>query len=113
MKKNIGSLLAIALGALLVFSGFGQQQVSVANAGIIMLIGAFAYRSAKKRSLGEVPDSTIRSLTELAGMAVIILLIVMQNNLISLMVTDPVPNVIIPVWALVAYLIIRIKGKAN
>lgn len=113
MKKNIGSTIAIALGALSVFAGLGQQQISLANAGFIMLIGAYAYRSAKKRSLGEVPNTTIRSLIELAGMIVIVLLIVLQNNLKYLIATDPIPNVIVPVWALVAYLIIRIKGKPN
>jgi len=113
MKKNIGSTIAIALGALSVFAGLGQQQISLANAGFIMLIGAYAYRSAKKRSLGEVPNTKIRTLIELAGMFVIVLLIVLQNNLKHLIETDPVPNVIVPIWAIAAYLFSFLRKKQS
>jgi hypothetical protein len=33
-------------------------------------------------------------------------LILAQNNLSYLIATDPVPNLIVPIWAIVAYLVI-------
>lgn len=109
--KNIGSTIAIVLAVLSLITGLTQPNVAYINAGIIMLIGALAYRSAKKRSLGEVKDTTVRKAIELTGITIIILLIVLQKNLLDLLFLDPVPNFIIPVWALIAYLIAFLKKK--
>jgi hypothetical protein len=37
----------------------------------------------------------------------------MQNNLKYLIVTDPVPNAVIPIWAILAYLAIVIMPKSD
>jgi len=113
MKKNIGSTIAMVLGVLVLITGLTQPNASYSNAGFIMLIGAFAYRSAKKRALGEVKDTNIRKAIELAGMVIIIFLIALQNNLMYLLYTDPVPNLIIPLWAIVAYLICFLKKPSS
>jgi len=34
-----------------------------------------------------------------------------QNNLKNLIATDPVPNLIIPLWAILAYLIMALMPK--
>jgi hypothetical protein len=39
--------------------------------------------------------------------------ILLQNNLKNLIVTDPVPNFIIPLWALIAYIVIVSKAKQS
>jgi hypothetical protein len=38
-------------------------------------------------------------------------LILAQNNLKFLIATDPVPNAIIPLWAILAYLLIALMPK--
>ena len=111
MTKNIGSNIAIVVGILLIVAGLSQLKASSANAGLIMLIGAFAYRSAKKRYLGEVKNTSPRKVVELIGMLIIVLLIVLQKDLIDLLATDPVPNLIVPLWALIAYIIVFIKKQ--
>lgn len=109
--KNIGSNLAIVLGIISAIAGLTQLNVSLANAGFVMIIGAFAYKSAKRRALGEVVSSNLRKATELVALVVIILLIGLQNNLVDLLSTDPVPNLIIPAWALIAYALAYFKAR--
>jgi len=111
MKKNIGSTIAIVLGVLVLITGFTQFNVSYINAGFIMMIGAFAYRSAKKRALGEEKNTNIRKAIELTGVVIIILLIVLQKNLLILVAEDPVPNLIIPLWVIIAYFVAFLKKK--
>ena len=113
MMKNIGSTITIVLAVLVLITGLTQPNASYINAGIIMLIGAFAYRSAKKRSLGEVKNTTVRKAIELTGITIIILLVVLQKNLLDLLYLDPVPNFIIPVWTLIAYLVVFLKKKST
>ncbi len=71
-----------------------------------MILGALAYRSAKKRKLGEAKSTLTRQLIEIALVVLICLAVLAQKDLIYLIATDPVPNVIIPLWAIVAYLIV-------
>lgn len=71
-----------------------------------MILGALAYRSARKRKLGEVKATLTRQFLEIVLLVLICLGILMQNNLKILIATDPIPNFVIPVWAVVAYLII-------
>ena len=58
---------------------------------------------AKKRRLGEVPNTNLRVGIELVGMALLIAAIVLQNDLKRLIAEDPVPNFFIPLWEVVAY----------
>ena len=111
MKKNMGSTIAMVLGVLVLITGLTQPNASYINSGFIMLIGAFAYRSAKKRALGEVGNTAVRKITELAGVAIIFLLMALQRDLTYWMVEDPVPNLIIPLWAVVAYVIASLKKQ--
>jgi len=70
-----------------------------------MILGALAYRSAKKRKLGEVKSTLTRQLVEVALLLGICVVVLGQNNLKTLIATDPVPNFVIPLWAIIAYLI--------
>jgi hypothetical protein len=69
-------------------------------------LGALAYRSAKKRKLGEAKASTARTVIEVALLLAICVIVLAQKNLKELIATDPFNNVLIPLWAIVAYLVL-------
>jgi len=75
-------------------------------AGVVMILGAIAYRSAKERKLGEAKWVLTRRVLEVVLIVLICVVILAQNDLKRLIATDPVPNAIIPIWAIVAYLIV-------
>jgi len=108
MKKYLGSTIALVFGALSVIAGLAKPS-SALTAGIIIILGALAYRSAKKRKLGEVKDSLMRKVLEVSAIFIIIVAILLQNNAANYILTDPVPNLIIPLWAIIAYLVIVLK----
>lgn len=108
MKKHLGSTVAIVLGVLTFGSGVARPG-SLLIAGPIIVVGALAYRSAKKRNLGEVKNSLQRKGLELAAIAAIFAAVLLQKDLANLIATDPVPNLIIPLLAIIAYSIIALK----
>lgn len=112
MKKNIGSTIALILG-FLSFAGSVANPTNPSGliAGPAIIMGALAYRSAKKRKLGEVHNTALRKGLEVAALIIIAAAILLQKDLISKIVTDPVSNFIIPLWAIVAYAVIA--SKAN
>lgn len=77
--------------------------------GPVMILGALIYRSAKKRRETQ-GNNFVRVIGELAGLLAILFLAFGQNDLRERLVTDPVPNLIIPVWALIAYAIAAYRG---
>lgn len=114
MKKHIGSTIALVLGILLFISGITQPNIpplAHAFAGLVAILGALAYRSAKKRLLSEVKTSLLRKSFEISAMAVIIILLLLQDDLINRMITRPVVYLIIPLWAIVAYIEIVLRTK--
>lgn len=110
MKKHIGSTLALILGVLLLATGAAKPS-SLLIAGPITILGALTYRSAKKRVLGEVTSSILRKGLEALAIVVIVAAVLLQNDLKNQVIADPVPNLIIPLWAIVAYIIIALKTK--
>ena len=108
MKKHIGSTIALILGILYFISGLTKGNSGLI-AGPIMILGALAYRSAKRRKLGTAKSTSFRRYLEITAICIIIAGVLFQKNLPYLIATDPVPNLIIPLWALIAYLIIAIQ----
>jgi hypothetical protein len=114
----LGSRIAFGLGCIAVIAGLAgivryadDPQLSFLKggtliAGVVMILGALAYRSAKKRKLGEAKWVLTRRVLEVVLVVLICVVILAQNDLKRLIATDPVPNAIIPAWAIVAYLII-------
>ena len=82
-------------------------------AGFVIVLGAVAYRSAKKRRLGEVKSTTTRQVFEIVLLAALCAAILAQKNLSQLIVTDPVTNVVIPVWVIVAYAVVAFMPRAQ
>lgn len=101
VKKNIGSTLALICGWLAFVAGL-TPPYALASAGPIIVIAAYAYRSAKIRWLSKERKMP-RLIVELVGMLAILFLWLGQNNLRQSIETDPVPNFIIPLWAIFAY----------
>ncbi|MAZ40872.1 hypothetical protein CL654_02045 [bacterium] len=111
-KKFIGSTVALVVGVLAIVAGLAEPS-STMFAGIYIVLGSLAYRSLKKRKLGMVQDSKIRLILEVVGILAIILLILMQNNLQANIVNDPFPNIVIPLWVIVAYLVVYFRGTKS
>ena len=112
MKRHIGSTIALILG----FLSFASSVANPSNpsgfvAGPVIILGALAYRSAKKRKLGEVNSTLLRKGFEASALVIIAAAVLLQNDLKNLIVTDPVSTVIIPLWAIVAYIVIVSKTK--
>jgi|WetSurMetagenome_2_1015567.scaffolds.fasta_scaffold1343999_1 hypothetical protein len=108
ITNNYGSNFAIFAGALLFFYGINQLNSGLVS-GPTILIGAFAYKSAKKRKLQVVPDTFFRKLFELMGFILILLMIIKIDNVNKLIFEHPIPLLVIPIWAISAYLFILFK----
>lgn len=112
--KNIWNKVFIGLGVLLFLGSINtvmSDQGGIENSitGLIIIIGALAYKSASKRKNKEVKNTNLRLGIELFGLLAIVLLIAIQNNLLDRIVTHPVSYFIIPAIAIAAYLIKLIK----
>jgi len=108
MKKYLGSTVALILGVLSVVAGLVKPSSTLIG-GIIIVLGALAYRSAKNRKCGEVTTSLVRKALEVFAIGIIIALILLQRNAMYYIKTDPFPNLVIPLWAIIAYLVIALK----
>ncbi len=108
MKKHIGSTIALCFGIISIMAGIVALS-STAIGGVTIVLGALAYRSAKKRKLGSVSNSKVRLTLEIMGIALSILIVILQNNLKYLIATEPVTNFVIPLWVLIAYLVVSFR----
>ena len=110
MKKHLGSTIALIIGVLSLVSGLANPGSQIV-AGPVIILGALAYRSAKKRWLGEAKPSLLRKFLEAIAMVVIVAAVLLQNNVAALIASDPVPNLIIPLWVVIAYLVVAFKKQ--
>ena len=111
--KNIGSTLSIILGILIIFIGLSKASnggsIDYMNSGMQMLLGAVAYKWAKKRKYGEIPNTSLRKVSEGIFMFFVISITIFRNDLALAVSSDPVPNLIIPAWVVIAYLVVVLK----
>lgn len=112
MKRHLGSTIALILGVLSFVGGLASP-ATMTVAGPVMILGALACRSAKKRKLGEVKQSFLRKSLEATAFVAIVAIVSLQNNIATLVASDPVPNLIIPCWAVMAYLVIVSKKQKS
>ena len=105
--RFLGSTVTLILGILSFLGAISQiaNKESAVNplAGIVMVLGALAYKSLKKRRLGMVTSGLLRKCFEILAMISIAALVLLQRDLKAQIETDPVPNIIIPLWIFVAY----------
>lgn len=112
MLKHLGSTVAIILGLIMIGAIASQPQSSLPIAGAVTLLGALAYRSCKRRRLGEVPSTMLRRGLEIAALVAAVLVIVLQNNLRERLILDPVAHFLPILWVLVAYAVALFRNYA-
>ena len=107
IKRIFTAEVAIGLGILILVAGLGSQPVNISYsiAGLVTIVGALACKSARNRANASVKQTITRKVIELLAIIACAFLFFMQNDLKTLIVEDPVPNFIIPVWVFVAYLL--------
>ena len=115
IKKHIGSTIALGFGVLSIISGLANTAkesggVVLHFGGIIIILGALAYRSAKKRKLGEVKSSSLRKASEGCAMVCIITPL-LQKDFPDNVINSPITILIIPLWAIIAYIVISLKKQ--
>lgn len=105
-KRFIWSSIAVLIGFLALASEVAYQQDT--TPGWVILFGALAYKSAKKRKLGLVKDTNLRKVLEAAAIVLIVLFTLVTDR--SILVNDPFPHLVIPIWAVGAYISMLIKN---
>jgi hypothetical protein len=113
VAKHLGSTVALILGFVSFAGALGPATGNHAGliSGPVMILGALAYRSAKKRMLGDVRSTALRQVIEVGAIVLAVLVVVLQNDLKVRIATDPFPNFVIPLWAVVAYFIMTIRAE--
>ena len=116
--RHLGSTVCLILGTISFLAGLSPvPEVKEAEgaflSGTFMILGAIAYRSAKKRRLQEVSSTVPRKFVEVALLLLICVLVMTQNNLNYQMTTHPVSNLIVPLWAIVAYSAINLLDHSR
>ena len=105
--RFLGSTLAIVVGVLYFAGGANQVQdggeAPGLIAGPIVVLGALAYRSRKRRLLSLSKATPVRRGIEVLALALIPAVWLLQKNILFLIATDPVPYLVIPLWAVIAY----------
>jgi hypothetical protein len=111
LKKLFTAEAAFVLGMALLVAGLARpsQNPSLLIAGPVVLLGALACRSARNRADGSVVSTSIRRTFETLALISCALLIFMQKDIRTLIVEDPATNLAIPIWILVAYLLVAKK----
>ena len=117
MKKYLLTNIFFYIGCLIFISGFaqnnGQINITYQILGLIIIFCSKAYKSAKMRKNNDAVDSRLRLIIELCAITISLLLIVLQNNLINLIYTDPLSNLIIPTLAMAPYIFINFKKRKD
>jgi CheY-like chemotaxis protein len=112
--RHLGSTVAVVFGVLAFFGAMGGVGggdygfEGLLTAGPVLILGAFAYRSAKERRLGEVASTPLRRVGEGIAILLLLLTVLLQKDLKNQIATEPLATVLIPVWALVAYLLVAL-----
>jgi hypothetical protein len=106
-----GSSAAIVLGVLYFLSGVNvaaQKTGGSANGlvfGLVIILGALAYKSAKKRKLNIVATTVIREIFEIVAMLLILASVLMLNVDIKKFMAETPVSFLIWLWALIPYFI--------
>lgn len=75
----------------------------------MMILGALAYRSLKKRKLGIVKDSRLRISLEFSALFIIAFLIFRNREIEYFASTYPFQFVVVPLWVFIAYGVLIFK----
>jgi hypothetical protein len=116
--RHLGSTVCLILGTISFTAGLlrvpaGMEAEGTFVSGTFMILGTIAYRSAKKRRLQEVSSTVPRKFVEVGLLLLISVLVLTQNNLNHQMTTHPVLNLIVPLWAIIAYSAVNLLAVRN
>jgi len=117
-RRFLGSTISLVFGALTLVSAFirfppadrvpfsevPDPFISMCNAGVSVILCALAYRSAKRRYIGTVTSSAIRYGLEWIAVLLVLGLVLGRPDLKFAIAYDPAPSMLIPAWAVIAYL---------
>jgi hypothetical protein len=109
--RYLGSSIACASGIYWFLLNLNPPPGPGLVGGPVMIVGALAYRSAKKRRLGEARSTRMRHVMEALAVLLIAASVVLQNDLKHALKTDPIPNLLVPAWCIVAYLIAAWRAR--
>jgi len=99
---------AFLFGVLMIL--IGLQNISYLIAGVAVILGTFAYKSAKSR----MADGKLqfgKQILEIVLLVLIFVVIGWQNNIKIMAVEDPVPNVLIPAVIVTAYIVALFSNR--
>lgn len=113
MLRHLGSTFAIVLGVLMIATIATQPQGSLHIAGAVTVLGALAYRSCKRRKLGEVRSTVLRQGLEILALVIAVLLVALRPDLKTSLTVDPVPNILPIVWILAAYAVASFRRYSD
>lgn len=106
--RFLGSSLALLWGWPYWLGSIAQVQHGGGGAGLVagpmVILGALAYRSRKRRRMGLRDSTMVRRCLEGLTISAILAAWLLKNDLMRLMYEDPIPNFLIPVWIVAAYL---------
>jgi peptidoglycan/LPS O-acetylase OafA/YrhL len=129
-KRFLGSTISLGFGVLMIlsavnafnkippadrvpFSEVPDPFLSMFNAGVSVLLCALAYRSAKRRYLGNVTSSALRYGLEWFAVLLVLGLVLGRSDLNSAIAHDPTPSLLIPAWAVIAYLTMTFRSPCE
>ena len=106
-KRFIGSQLALVLGTSGMLGGITAISSGGSTGGLftgpIMILGAAAYSSRKRRRLGLKPETAARKTFEGICLGLITMMWLGVSDLGDAMRTEPASHLMIPLWALIAH----------
>ena len=113
----IGSMAALVLGWMGVAGcagaiGRGEEPATLISAPM-MILGALAYRSRRRRHLGLRSDTYSRMCMEGVTLAVVVTAWLGVNDLEESIRNEPIPFLLAPIWALTAYACAGLRTKAE
>lgn len=107
-KRFLGSTCAIIFGFFLFGAGYKSTNGFSAG-GLVTILGALAYKSAKKRKLGLTPQLIGRKVLEWIAIVLIFLIVFLQKDSNEILLNHPFGGPTELIWAVCAYLLVSKK----
>lgn len=108
-----GSTVALIFGWLILVSGLAQlsqtQKSSNLLTGVVMLLGVFAYRSAKRRKLRIKKNGWLRKTVEIILLIIMVGVILIRRDALDQIYDNPISGIVAPLWVLIAYVVVCAK----
>jgi len=106
VKAFIGSFMAMFVGVFSILGGLQNHPPALDSVvgGTAMILGALAYRSAKRRRLGLKTNSGLRRGIEVFLLVLVVLpAATLALRGFSVFTNNPVSGIFVPLWSLAAY----------